>query len=78
MTVSELMAILQKQDPLCTVVMRDSACDTGFVPVRDIDSLTMRAYARKGMLFYSSFGSEVPRDGKTDVFDEVVHGVLLE
>ncbi|BDT72777.1 hypothetical protein os4_23220 [Comamonadaceae bacterium OS-4] len=78
MTVAELIAILAEKDPLSTVVVRDSGCETGFVEVRTIDSVTMRAYARKGMQFLESWDEERTPEEKTDVFAHPVHGVLLE
>lgn len=79
MTVQELIAILQTKDPLCEVVMRDSCNELGYVRVQSVEGVIMRAYARNGVLFLGSYDVEdmLPRDGKTDAFEGVEHGVLL-
>ena len=78
MTVQELIAILQTKDPLAEVVRLDDGTEPGYVLVREVDSVTMRAYARKGMQFLGPWDDERATDAKTDVFAHVVHGVLLE
>jgi hypothetical protein len=78
MTVQELIAILAEKDPLSEVVIRDDGTEIGFVRVRTVDSVTMRAYARKGMMFLGPWDDERAPDAKTDVFAHAVHGVLLE
>ena len=79
MTVAELIAILQTKDPLCTVVLRDEGTEAGYIRVQSVEGVTMRAYARKGMLFLGPYDSVdmLADDGKTDVFDGVELGVLL-
>lgn len=78
MNVHALISILQTKDPLSTVVLRDLVSDTGFVELRAIDSLTLRAYSRKGTCFLGLWDDERPPQEKTDVGARVVHGVLLE
>lgn len=78
MLVHELIAILANKDPLSEVVVRDDGTEPGYVRVRAVDSVTMRAYGRKGMLFIGPWDEERAPDTKTDVFEQVVHGVLLE
>jgi hypothetical protein len=78
MTVQELIAILQTKDPQSEVVMHDDGTEIGFVRVRTVDCVTMRAYARKGLMFLGPWDEERAPDAKTDVFVHAMHGVLLE
>jgi hypothetical protein len=50
MNVGQLIAILQAKDPATEVMLRDPRNDTGFVRAREADSLTLRAYFKKGMV----------------------------
>ena len=78
MNVSELISILQRKDPLSVVVLHDQVSDTGFIEARDIDSLTLRAYSRKGACFLGLWDDERPPQEKTDVGTHTVLGVLIE
>jgi hypothetical protein len=78
MLVRELIAILAEKDPLSEVVIHDDGTEPGYVRVRTVDSVTMRAYARKGMMFLGPWDEERAPEAKTDVFAHSVHGVLLE
>jgi hypothetical protein len=78
MKVADLISILQTKDPLSVVVLRDLDSDTGFVEARDIDTLTLRAYSRKGTCFLGLWDDERPPQEKTDVGAHTVLGVLIE
>lgn len=78
MTVQELIAILQTKDPATEVMLRDPCNDIGFVRAQDTESLTLRAYSRKGMAFYGSWdGDEADWPGY-EAGQYVTHGVLIE
>jgi hypothetical protein len=78
MTVAELIAILQKQDPTAEVVLREPLDDTSFFKVREVRPLALRTYSRKGMVYFQGFGEEYEPVYGTDVGNERVPGVLLE
>jgi hypothetical protein len=76
--VGQLIAILQTRDPLTEVMLRDTCNDIGYVRARDTESLTLRAYSRKGMAFYGSWdGDEADWPGY-EAGQYVVWGVLIE
>ena len=78
MNVAELIAILQTKDPLTTVVLRDPDGLTGYMEAREADSVTLRAYARKGSSFLVSWDEDLPLLPGADVGNFLIHGVLIE
>jgi hypothetical protein len=78
MNVGQLIAILQTKDPLTTVVLRDPDGLAGYVEARDTESVTLRAYARKGSSFLVSWDAELPLLPGVDVGNFLIHGILIE
>jgi hypothetical protein len=78
MTVQELIAILQLQDPTAEVVLREPLDDTSYAKVREVRPLELRTFGRKGMVYFQSFTAENAPVYGTDVGSEKVPGVLLE
>lgn len=78
MTVAELMAILQTKSPDDEVVLREPLDDTSFFKVREVRTLELRTYSRKGIVYFQSFDAEYEPVYGTDVGSERVPGVLLE
>jgi hypothetical protein len=78
MNVEKLISILRTKDPLTEVILRDTCNDIGYVRARDTESLTLRAYSRKGTVLYGSWeGDEADWPGY-EAGQCVVHGVLIE
>lgn len=78
MTVQELIAILQTLDPGAEVMLRDPCNDIGFVRAGEANSLTLRPYSRKGMVFFGSWKSDEADRPGFEAGQYVVHGVLIE
>lgn len=78
MTVAELIARLQQEDPAATVVLDDFDSETRIYECRSIHRVTLRAYERKGMSWLSHFDEEHAVDERTVRFDKPVPGVLLQ
>jgi hypothetical protein len=78
MTVQELIAALQKQDPKAEVVLREPVDDTSYFKVRELQTIELRTYSRKGIVYFQSFEDEYEPVYGTDVGSEKVPGVLLE
>lgn len=80
MTVSDLIAILQQQDPAAVVVLRRNAGrETTADQVSELTAVSLRAYAAERCAWFEFWDeAEVPTDDRTTAFAEPVSGLLLE
>jgi hypothetical protein len=76
MTVQELIAKLQLEDPKAEVVQHEVTGD-GYAKVREVLQVELRTYSRKGIVFFHGFDDEEPLESGTDVGSEKVSGVVL-
>lgn len=80
MTVSELIAKLQLEDPAAEVVTRGICCLDKVMRVRELMPVELRRFAVKSCVWFE-YWTDVgppPQDDRKVVFSEPVKGVLLE
>lgn len=80
MTVADLIAKLQQQDPAAVVVLwRNVDYEAVAEQVHKLTPVKLRAFAAESCGWYGFWDeSEVPPDDHTVVFSEPVHGLMLE
>lgn len=79
MTVSDLISILQREDPGAEVVTRGIDYLDEVIRVSELSPVKLRAFASKGCAWFEYWTeAALPSDDRTVVFSEPVNGLLLE